>query len=77
MIKMVTPSFFKLTCSLYENILISQLSENRGLPASGCDSPYLRHQGRSRSPLLRALYNKGDGVSSAFPKSKQNNETNI
>ena len=31
-------------------------------------------QGRSRSCLLRALDNEGDGVSSAFPESKQNRE---
>jgi len=36
------------------------------------DAPYPRHQGRSRSRLLRALDNKGDGVSSAFPWGKQN-----
>jgi hypothetical protein len=29
-------------------------------------------QGRSRSNLLRALGNAGDGVSSAFPEGKQN-----
>ena len=29
-------------------------------------------QGRSRSKLLRALGNEGDGVSSAFPEGKQN-----
>ena len=29
-------------------------------------------QGRSRSNLLQALGNVGDGVSSAFPKGKQN-----
>ena len=32
----------------------------------------LRHQGRSRSRLLRALDNEEDGVSSAFLKGKQN-----
>ena len=31
-------------------------------------------QGRSRNNLLRALGNEGDGVSSAFPKGKQNGE---
>ena len=31
-------------------------------------------QGRSRSKLLRALGNEGDGVSPAFPKGKQNRE---
>jgi DNA-binding phage protein len=31
-------------------------------------------QGRSRSNLLRALGNEGDGVSSAFPEGKQNRE---
>ena len=31
-------------------------------------------QGRSRSNLLRALGNEGDGVSSAFPEGKQNGE---
>jgi hypothetical protein len=31
-------------------------------------------QVRSRSNLLRALGNEGDGVSSAFPKGKQNGE---
>ncbi len=36
------------------------------------DAPDPRHQGRSRSRLLRAFDNAGDGVSSAFPKGKQN-----
>jgi len=31
-------------------------------------------QGQSRSILLRALGNEGDGVSSAFPKGEQNGE---
>jgi hypothetical protein len=31
-------------------------------------------QGRSHSNVLRALGNDGDGVSSAFPKGKQNGE---
>ncbi len=31
-------------------------------------------QGRSRSNLLRAHGNEGDGVSPAFPKGKQNRE---
>jgi hypothetical protein len=31
-------------------------------------------QGRSRSNLLRALGNEGDGVSSTFPEGKQNGE---
>jgi hypothetical protein len=31
-------------------------------------------QGRSRSNLLRALGNEGDGISSAFPEGKQNVE---
>jgi hypothetical protein len=31
-------------------------------------------QGRSRSNLLRAVGNEGDGVSPAFPKGKQNGE---
>jgi hypothetical protein len=31
-------------------------------------------QGRSRSNLLRALGNEGDGISSAFPEGKQNGE---
>jgi hypothetical protein len=36
-------------------------------------APDLRHQGRSRSLiLLRVLDNEEDGVSSAFPKGKQN-----
>jgi hypothetical protein len=30
-----------------------------------------RRQGRSRSKILRALDNKGDGVLSVFPKGKQ------
>jgi hypothetical protein len=38
------------------------------------DATDLRHQGRSRSQLLRALDNKGDGVSSAFPEGKQNGD---
>ena len=54
------------------NFLLPQLSEGRGLPASGCDALYPRHQGRSRSRLLRAIDNEGGGVSSAFPKGKQN-----
>ena len=32
----------------------------------------MRHQGRSRSRLLRALDNEEDGVSSVFPRGKQN-----
>jgi len=48
------------------------MSESRGLPASGVDAPYSRHQGRSRSRLLRALDNEEDRVSSAFLKGKQN-----
>jgi len=50
------------------------LSESRGLPASGVDAPDLRRQGRSRSKLLQALDNKEDGVSSAFPQGKQNED---
>jgi len=50
------------------------LTESRGLPALGGDAPDPRHQGRSRSRLLRALDNKGDGVSSAFLKGKQNRD---
>jgi len=38
------------------------------------DAPDPRRQGRSRSKLLRALDNKGDGVSSAFPSGKQNED---
>ena len=34
------------------------------------DASYTRHPGRSRSRLLRALDNEGDGVSSAFPTGK-------
>ena len=36
------------------------------------DAPDSRHQGRSRSRLLRALDNEEGGVSSAFLKGKQN-----
>jgi hypothetical protein len=32
-------------------------------------------QGRSRSNLLRALGNEGDGASSAFPKDKQDEDS--
>jgi len=36
------------------------------------DAPDLRHQGRSRNRLLRALDNEKDVASSAFPRGKQN-----
>ena len=38
------------------------------------DTPDSRHQGRSRSKLLRVLDNKEDSVSSAFPQGKQNED---
>ena len=38
------------------------------------DAPGPRLQGWSRNKLLQTLDNAGDGVSSAFPKGKQNEE---
>ena len=37
-----------------------ELSESRGLSASGVGAPDLRHQERNRSGLLRALENEED-----------------
>jgi hypothetical protein len=62
----------KISCPLaLDSLLFQKCYLNRAKVEDATD---LRHQGRSCSQLLRALDNKGDGVSSAFTEGKQNGD---